>query len=157
MSLDTEPGPFFERLRVGLEGHRVSYYRLACDTLLLYVDCQPGDDEGIIVWFEPIWHFRGPEGVLVGSRQVADVSETKEGMAAACVPMKVLYGRTIERISIEPATFDLSVSLEGGYRIATFVSDPTQEESWCIREKSTGMGLQGTPEGLLVVPAETRS
>jgi hypothetical protein len=149
---------FFEELKTKLVGHGVSYRRLACDSLLVDIDGEPGDGIGVTIWFEPIWYFCRPERVLVGSMQVAEASDTKEAMAAvADEPMDPLLGRSIENIVIEPRTFDLIVTFQGDYSIKTFVSDPMSDESWHIRDNNSRMRLKGSPKGLYVVPAKPRS
>lgn len=49
-----DPWSFFELLKRRIVGHRVKYRRLACDSLLLYVECEPGDEKGVTIWFEPV-------------------------------------------------------------------------------------------------------
>lgn len=78
----TEPERLFEERRGRTLGRRVSCRRLACDSLLLYLDFEPGDEEGITLWFEPIRHLRGADGVLLGSMQVAAACDSEEAMAA---------------------------------------------------------------------------
>jgi hypothetical protein len=154
----TNPDTFFEKLRSGLLGNRVSFRRLACDTLLLYVGCEPGDRKGITIWFDPIWHLRGPGGVLLGSMQVAEASDSEEAMAAvADEPMAPLLGRLIEGVAIDPMTFDLSVGFEGGYCVCTFAAHAKTDESWHIRENATGARLKGSPMGLTVQPGRQES
>src|SRR4051794_20702831 len=129
----TEPDAYFATLRSGLLGHAVSFRRLACDCLLLYFGCEPGDPSGITIWFNPIWHLRGPGGALLGSMQVAEASDTEEAMASvADGPFAPLIGRRTQGIAIDPLTFDLGVSFEGGYGVYTFVADATADESWHI-------------------------
>jgi hypothetical protein len=148
-----DPGPFFETLKGQLIGHRVTYRRLACDILLIYLDCEPGDGTGVTIWLDPIWHFCGPEGVLVASMQVAEALDSEETMAAVADElMASLLGRSIESVVIEPRTFDLMVKFEGDYYVKTSVSDPASEESWHIRDNTTGTRLRGSPQGLSVVP-----
>jgi hypothetical protein len=114
-------------------------------------DCHPGDACGMTIWFEPIWHLRGPEKVLLGSMQAAEASDSEEAMATvADGPLHPLIGRLIEIIAINPLTFDLSVSFEGGYKVCTFAADATADESWHIRENATGTRLKGSPRGLTV-------
>jgi hypothetical protein len=64
-----EPERFLDHLRLGLVGHRVLFRRLACDVLLLYVECEPGDGKGVTIWLDPIWRLRGPQGVVAGPRR----------------------------------------------------------------------------------------
>jgi hypothetical protein len=148
-----EPEVLLARLLDGLLAHRISYRRLACDSLLLYVDCEPGDDNGVTIWFEPIWHLYGPDGALLGSMQVAAAADCQKAMAAvADGPMATILGKSVAGVTIDPISFDLTVAVEGGYGIRTFVADATTEESWHIRENSTRIRLQGSPRGLIVQP-----
>ena len=125
-----DPGVFFETLRVRLVDHRVSAYRLACDSLLVYFDCEPGDETGVTLWFEPIWHFRGPQGVLVGSMQAFEAAQTEDGLDALSGLMDGLHEKEVEQVVVDPVSFDLSVSFAGGYSVTTFVADATAGESW---------------------------
>jgi hypothetical protein len=150
-AMTTEPRRHLEELKGRILGSKVSYCRLACDSLLLYVGCVPGDESGITLWFDPIWHLRGHDRVLLGSMQVAAVCDSEEAMAAvADGPLAPLLGRSIEGVAIAPLTFDLSVSLEGVYSVCTFVADGSVDESWHIRENGTGTRLKASPEGLSV-------
>ena len=152
--MSDESGPFFESLKCRLVNHSVSFRRLACAYLLLYVDCEPGDDGGVTIWFDPIWHLVGPAGVLLGSTQAAEASMLEvEGAMDAVVdpPLAFLTGRVIENITIDLLSFDLCVSFEGGYCVKTFVADATVDESWHIRENATGHRLTSSPRGLFIV------
>lgn len=143
------PGSFFESLKSRLVGREIRHRRLACDSLLLYIDCEPGDEAGIILWVEPIWHLRGPNGVLLGSSQVTAAAESVETMSAiADEPMTHILGRSIEDVVIESGTHDLAVEFRGNYSIRTFVSDAESDHSWHIRDNATRMRLNGSPGGL---------
>ena len=54
---------FLEDLRSRLIGPPVSYRRLACDSLLIYVDCEPGDGKGITIWLSRSAFSRAPRRV----------------------------------------------------------------------------------------------
>lgn len=150
--MPTDPDALFSTLIGGLMGHTISYRRLACDSLLLFVGCEPGDQSGLTIWLEPIWHLRGPGGVLLGSMQVAEACESEEAMSAvADAPLALLLGKRIEGVVVDPQTFDLGVSFEEGYGIFTFVADATTDESWHIRENVSGNRLKGSPRGLDIV------
>jgi hypothetical protein len=146
----TEAESRFERLRTELIGRRIKFRRLAGDSLLLYVDCEPGDQRGITIWLEPIWHLRGPLGVLLGSMQVAEAADEEETMAAvADEPLSQLIGKAIEDVAFDALTFDITVRFEGGYRVCTFVADATSDDSWHIRENRTLTRVKGSPAGLV--------
>ena len=147
-----QPMEQFEQFAARLVGHRVSYTRLAGNSLLIYVDCKPGDSEGLIFWFEPTWHLGSSRGVLLGSRQ-AEV-EDKESHTRVAEPLHQLRSKTVEKLSIEEFTFDLHVFLEGGYWIKTFVSDPADDESWHITDNASKLCLRASPSGLRIEGVE---
>jgi hypothetical protein len=154
-----EAKEYLEHLRGSLEGHVVEYTRLAANSLLIYVECEPGDKKGITIWFEPTWHLCGAEGVLLGSRQAQmdDAPEDEEAFHRVVEPLRVLEGKKLESVVVEPRTFDLHLFIEGDYWVKTFVADPTDEESWHIRENATGQRLKGSPKGIAIEPERTRT
>ncbi len=117
-----EADTYFKHLRANLVDHKVSYTRLAANSLLIYVECEPSDKKGSIIWFEPTWHFCGVERVLIGSRQAQmdDEPENEEAFHRVAEPLRILEGRKIESVVIEPRTFDLHMFVEGDYWIKTF-------------------------------------
>lgn len=60
---------YFDEVRGRLIGCEITDFKLAANSLLIYVRCYPGDATGHILWIEPTWQFRGPGAVLAGSRQ----------------------------------------------------------------------------------------
>ncbi len=152
-----EPQSYFEHLRNGLEGHTISMTRLAANSLLIYVECEPGDKTGVTIWFEPTWHFAGPEGVLVGSRQAQmdDNPGDDEAFFRVAEPLRLLEAKLIQSVIVEPITNDLHVRVDSGYWIKTFASDPNDDESWHIRENSNADVLKGFPKGLAIESRDT--
>lgn len=146
------PEAYFEYLRDNLEGHQITFTRLATNSLLIYVECEPGDKQGVTMWFEPTWHFAGPSGVLIGSRQAQmdDNPDDEVAFARVAEPLDLLQGKLIQAVVIESITYDLHVRIEGGFWIKTFASDPTDDESWHIRENANLRLLKGCPAGLAV-------
>ena len=154
-----EAKEYLEHLRGRLEGHIVSSTRLAANSLLIYVECRPGDKKGVTIWFEPTWHFCGAEGVLLGSRQAQmdDEPEDEEAFYRLAEPLRVLEGKKIESVVVEPRTFDLHLFFERDYWVKTFVADPTDEQSWHIRENATAQRLKGSPKGIAIELERTRT
>ncbi|MCZ6611458.1 MAG: hypothetical protein O6941_02390 [Planctomycetota bacterium] len=122
--------------------------RLATNSLLLYLECEPGKLEGgYIVWFEPTWHVVGPQGVLAGSRQAQEDEELgriNEKLAAA------LEGRGIRAIEIESPSNDLVMELEGDYIARIFLSDPTDDEIWHVADNRRRLTLYASPCGFSI-------
>jgi len=62
--------------------------------------------------------------------------------------------KKVEEVSVSPITHDIHVLFEGAYAIATFVSDPTDVESWHIRDNQTKQRVVGCAKGLRVTEVE---
>ena len=145
-----ETAEYFENLRKSLAGHPITFTRLAGNSLILYVDREPGDKSGFTIWLSPTWHVKGSTGVLVGSRQV-QTDEDDNGIEAferGAQSLSALLNKKIIDLNIEPLTYDLQLHLDDNYWVKTFVSDPDDEESWRIRDIMAQLKLAGSPHGL---------
>jgi hypothetical protein len=143
----------FADLRRLLIGRPVQFFRLAANTLLLYIDCEPGQDKGYVIWVEPTWHFSGPEGVLVGSRQAqgeGDSGASAEELRRIGAPLNRLLRLPVTRLDRDERTGDLTVEVGGELLIRTFVSDPSDDDLWSIRDRDRGIEVRGTTKGLVV-------
>lgn len=140
-------------LKTMLAGRSVTFIRLAANSLLLYVDCAPGEKTGYVIWFEPTWHVSGPKGVLVGSRQAQGDSAggaSAEELDALLVLLHQLRDQPISQVGVDERTHDVCLEIEGGYLIKTFVADPRDEEIWHIQDRQRGLTLQASPSGWTV-------
>ena len=147
--------PVFDDLVRRLIGHKVSYASLFLNSLRICVDRQLGEKAGLFLWFEPVWHLGCSTGVLVGSRQ-AQVEET-DAHATLNLLVQKLVGRQVEHVVVETLTNDIEVRLSDGYWVKTFVSDPTETESWYPRDCQSDLVVTGSPKGLSLrkLPART--
>ena len=144
----------FKRFHRELIGRNISFVRLASNSLLLYVECKPGDGQGLTLWFEPTWHISAPEGVIAGSRQAqgeGDQGATKAELDRVSKPIREkLIDRTITDIQLDQRSRDLTVTVAGAYDIRTFAADPEDDHLWHIRENSTELTLYASAVGLRV-------
>jgi hypothetical protein len=148
------PEAFFLELRDRIVGRQINRRRLAGNSLIVYVDAQPGDEAGVTLWFEPTWHLRGPEEVLAGSRQAQhdpDAEKPDAGFECVAEALYILNDRRVTDLAIEAVTGDLFLSLEGGFLLRTFVSDPTDEELWHIRDNVSETRLRRSGRQLTIV------
>jgi hypothetical protein len=132
-------------------GRTVSGRRLATNSLLVYVDAEPSGGEGVTLWLEPTWHLRDATHVLTGSRQAQhdpDAKDPDAGFDAAAAALDALIGRRVLSLDVTAATGDLIVTLDGGLVLCTFVSDPTTDELWHIRDNATKHRLVRTGQTL---------
>ena len=108
----------------------------------------------MLFWFEPTWNLQAPDGVLTGSRQAQhdeSAADPDAGFKAAAKALDILIGRRVDYVECDLVTGDLRMGLEGKLKIQTFVSDPTSEELWHIRDHSVGIFLRGSPRGMVIV------
>ncbi len=149
--MSERPEHVLQDFRHRLIGRPVKFVRLAANSLLVYVDSEPGSATGLTFWFEPTWHLVGPTGVLLGSRQ-AQVEDPDARSKLSDLTAN-LFEKKVEELSVVPLTHDLHVFFEGSYSIKTFVSDPVDNESWHIRDNKTKHRLVGCAAGLRVTEA----
>jgi hypothetical protein len=149
----------FKRFRRELIGRNITFVRLACNSLLLYVESRPGDGQGLTFWLEPTWHISAPEGVIAGSRQAqgeGDDGPTEAELDRVSRPIcEKLIDRTITEIQIDQRSRDLTVTVADAYHVRTFASHPEDDHLWHIRENSTGLTLYASTVGWRVRVGKT--
>lgn len=131
-----------------LTGRKVSYASLFLNSLRICIDRQLKEPTGFFLWFEPVWQVGAPEGILAGSRQAQ--TEDRDAHAAINRIVEELVGREIERISLDDISCEIGVRLAGGYWVRTFVSDPTADEDWYVRDCASNVVISGSAKGLRV-------
>jgi hypothetical protein len=148
------PDEHFQHLRLEIIGRRITFVRLVCNMLLLYLDCEPGDGQGWTFWFNPPWHLSSPEGLITGSGQAEgarDDGPTEEELARVSGPIcKKLLGRPITDIQVDRRTRDLTLTVAGIDDVRTFASDPEVDHLWHLRENTTGLTLYAANSGLSI-------
>jgi hypothetical protein len=148
-----DPGQQLQEFRRRTIGRPVTYRRLAGNSVLVYVDATPGSRSGVTFWLEPTWQLRGPERVLTGSREAQrddGAADPDAGFRRAAAALDSLSDRTVLDVRVEPITGDLVMEFEGGFILRTFVSDPTDDEIWHIRDNSTSRKLIRAAAGFAI-------
>jgi hypothetical protein len=123
--------------------------RLAADSLIVYVECEPGSGSGVIIWLEPPWHLASSESVLVGSCQGGH-HETKDLSEAATGELLKIVELPITSLNIDSRSNDLALGIGEHYLLRTFVSDPSARENWHIRNVSERVWLYASPTSMWV-------
>lgn len=145
-----DPEELLHDLRNRAIARRVSCTRLAANSVLIYIDATPGAGNGVTFWLEPTWHLRGPDSVLTGSQQAQDHDggpDADSGFRRAAAALDSLDGRTVLDVRVEPITGDLLIDFEGAFLLRTFVSDPTAEEFWHVRDNAIKRYVARTSTG----------
>lgn len=155
-----DAGQLLSDYRQALVGRPITFTRLAANSLILYVDCQPGDERGFAIWFEPTWHMSSPKGVLVGSRQAqgkGELGATKEELDEVGAPLKALSDLPITTVEVDPRTNDLTLTVGREYLVRTFVADPNDSHSWHIKDVANFLSVYGSAGGLAVHQSQRRT
>jgi hypothetical protein len=150
-----DPGALLADFRSSIVGHEVRFRRLATNSLLVYIDNEPGDDVGLTLWFEPTWHLRDQTRVLTGSRQAQHDEEAEDpdaGFRLAAAAVDLLVGTTVSTLDIDPVTRDLRLDTTSGLTLCTFISDPASDHFWRIRDNATRVALYCGVDGLEITP-----
>ena len=138
------------RLHRELIGQRISFIRLACDMLLLYVECNPGDGQGLTIWFNPPWRVSAPDGVIADSRQVRGDNDgpTEAELDRISEPIyEKLINQPITEVQVDQCSRNLTVTVAVAYDAKTCASDLENDHLWHIRENATGLTLYATTTG----------
>jgi hypothetical protein len=141
----------FQRLRGELIGRRISFVRLACDMLLLYVDCEPGDGQGLTFWLNPPWEVSSPEGVVADSRQAqgeddGGLTEAEFNHVSRPISEK-LIDRPITEVGVDRRTRELTVTVAGEHDIKALASALGDDHLWHLRENATRLTLYASTAG----------
>lgn len=154
----TEAERLFLEYRTWMIGRPVRSHRLAGNSLILYVDCEPADSAGLTVWIEPTWNLRDSARVLTGSREaqhLPDAAASDAGFRRAAEAVATVQGRIVTDAALDRVSGDLTVRLDGGLMVQTFVSHPGDGELWHIRESASGARLSCHGHEFVRVQVET--
>jgi hypothetical protein len=147
-----------ERFRHEIIGRNISFVRLALNSLLLYVECEPDDEHGYILWLEPTWHVSTPKGIVAGSRQAqgaGDNGPTAEELGKVGGAIReVLLNQQITVFQVDERSRDLALTVANENYARTFVADPNDDHIWHIKENSTGLKIYASSSGLEIYGAE---
>jgi mycothiol synthase len=172
-STSRKPLALLRKLRSSFLGRRVTFCRLVGNSLLLYIDCHPGDaTTGHVVWLEPIWQVWSLGRVLVDSDFCSVQGDRDAGVTGALgvtfdyIPSKSfpaakyeragallerLVGEPVTDLGVKPRSNDLTLKVGERLLIRTFLSDPTAWSNWHIDNLGRQVTLYGSPRGLEVV------
>jgi hypothetical protein len=129
-----------------LKRRKVEAAELFLNSLRICIEGQFGEDTGLFLWFDPVWHLGSPKGVLLGSRQAQTEDRDERGALNSFV--QELLGREVERVSVDALTSDIDVRFSDGYWVRTFVSDPTADMNWYFRDRQKKLVVTGSAAGL---------
>jgi hypothetical protein len=136
---------FFE-MRESLNGHTVRYTRLAADSLILYVECEPGDKQGWTLWLDPPWHISAPHRLLLGSRQTQGETDetwpTKEELNRISGKFHDLRGHPIYSLEVDPRSRDLIITLSQEHQVRTLATAPNRD-LWHVRDNGRDLNVVG--------------
>ena len=147
------PQATFIALRERMRGKEIVHKRLFLRTLQVYLEPEPGQEQGLEVWCEPDWQVVGRNGVIAGSGTIDFDEEAEDPDAMQRMVSEatdVLRGCTVENVAVDARTFELELQLSGGLAVRTFVSDPTEPDLWLLRDPPAGIWLSGMAAGLLL-------
>ena len=93
---------------------------------------------------------RGPPAATVDP----DAENPDAGFNIAADAVDQLVGRTVVALDVADSTGDLALRLDGGLHLCTFVSDPSTDELWHIRDNLTKLRLVRSGRSLEILAPE---
>ncbi len=148
----------FREIAAQLVGRRVASVRMVLYTLKVEVQPIDTDPRPLQVWFEPSWQLRTATRLLTGSGAIEspddygdddEVHRASETVRRVSDHAQPLLGQTIERIELDPMTFELCVTFSNGFVGRTFASDPESTLIWVLSDCPRTFAVRGTAHGIV--------
>ncbi len=152
----TEAEATFDELVARVIGRRVTSTRMFLFTLQMYFASEGPDEDVLAIWCEPSWHIRTPSGVVTGSGAIdtpstysddVEVQRASNTITEVANASKILLGRTLESLEVEPLTQALTATFSGGVAAVTFRDDP-DGTLWVLRDHARDVAVRGSAGGV---------
>ena len=148
----------FEELDTELQklvGEKVSFVRVAANSIIIYFLGEPGDDSVVSVFIDPAWRFQRHGKVIIGSYdlQIDECDfETKEKYQAeferlASLPGS-LEGSKLESVEIDFESSDISMRFSDGRVVRNFANSAFDDKAWTYHSAPKGIRAYVSPLGI---------
>lgn len=148
----------FEELNAELQrlvGEKVSFVRVAANSIIIYFFGEPGDDSVISVFIDPTWRFQSRGKVITGSYdlQIGESDfESKEEYQReferlASLPSS-LEGSKLERVEIDFESSDISMKFSDDQGVRNFANSAFDDKDWTYRNAAQGITAYVSPLGI---------
>ena len=148
----------FEELTVGLKeliAQKVSFRRIAGNSIFIYFFGGPGDASVVSIEFDPPWRYERDGKVIVASYdfwlQESDFEskdnyqETFHRRCALCDP---LIGSNLLSFNLDIASSDLALQLSNGQTLRNFANSAFDELAWVYRSSPQDLVVNVSPSGI---------
>lgn len=148
----------FEELNAELQklvGEKVSFVRVAANSIIIYFFGEPGDCNVVSVFIDPTWRFQRHGKVIVGSYDLqVDESDfeskeeyQKEFERLASLPSS-LEGAKLESVEIDFESSDISMKFSDGQAMRNFANSAFDDKDWTYRNVAQGITAYVSPSGI---------
>ena len=150
----------FEQLNAELQklvGEKVSFIRVAANSIIIYFFGEPGDDNVVSVFVDPTWRFQKKGKVVVGSYDLQiDESDfesedkyQEEFERIASLPHS-LEGAELESVKIDFDSSDLSMRFSDDQVVRNFANSAFDDKDWTYRNVAQRITAYVSPLGVRV-------
>ncbi len=136
-----------------LLGQRISFKRIAGNTIILYFGGKPGDINITTLRIDPSWRYLKNNKWVLGSGDLPWEKEEKESKEdysnrfnQLCSASDNLNGAVINNISINQNSSDLRIDISNSQQIVSF-SPFLDEENWVYRNRGSGLTICASVNG----------
>ncbi len=148
----------FEELNTELQklvGEKVSFVRVAANSIIIYFFGAPGDDSVISVFIDPTWRFQRQGKVVIGSYDLQiDESDftskeeyQREFHRLSSLPSS-LEGSKLESVEIDFESSDISMKFSGGQVLRNFANSAFDDKDWTYHNAPKGIRAYVSPLGI---------
>jgi hypothetical protein len=148
----------FEELNTELHklvGEKVSFVRVAANSIIIYFFGEPGDVSVVSVFIDPAWRLQQQGKVIIGSYDLQiDESDfeskeeyEKEFERRASVTHR-LEGSKLEGIEIDFASSDIYMKFSDGQVVRNFANSAYDDKAWTYHNAPNSVRAYISPLGI---------
>lgn len=139
-----------------LVGQRVSFVRVATNSIIIYFFGEPGDDSVVSVFIDPTWRFQRNGKVVVGSYDLqmdkSDIEskEYEEEFQRVAALTSGLRGALLESVDIDFDSSDIAMKFSDGQVVRNFANSAFDDEAWTYRNVAQDITADVSPLGVML-------
>ena len=125
----------------------VSYKRIAGNTIILYFDGKPGEDNTKSIWIDPAWRYEFRKKYIIGSEDFPwekekgqTLDEFNRIFENQCKKTDKLIGSTVIDLKIDDVSNDIVLFFEN-HQIIRKVQSSLNFEGWVYRDHSRNLKI----------------
>ena len=131
-----------------LIGRKVSFRRIAGNTIILYFGGEPGDDSVTTLSIDPSWRYANDGKWILGSGEIPWETEDENSSRfnAICDLCKPLVYSVVKVVTLSSDSSDIEIIFSGNQKLCSFASY-TDDDNWTYNNRQKKKNIYGSLAG----------